>query len=101
MKPAVAVSFGLLAFLLLRVAQDGTAQDQPFFANRQETSGIRFRLEHSPTPEKYLIETRTGGAAFLDYDGDGRTDVFLVNGAAILSEPGKGVRTDKSDPRFW
>ena len=95
MKPAAAVSFGLLALLF------AATQDQPFFGNRQEGSGIRFRLENSPTPEKYLMETMTGGAAFLDYDGDGRIDVFLVNGAAILAEPGKAVRTDKSDPRFW
>src|SRR2546423_1595331 len=26
---------------------------------------------------------------------------FLVNGAAILAEPGKAARIDKSDPRFW
>ena len=40
----------------------------------------------------------TGGCAFLDYDGDGLLDVFLVNGAAIKSESGKAPRIDKSEP---
>ena len=49
----------------------------------------------------FLIETMTGGCAFLDYDGDGLLDVFLVNGAAIRLEPSKPPRIDKSEPRYW
>src|SRR5215472_4106874 len=79
----------------------GAGAAPPYFRNRQPGSGIEFRLENSPTPEKYLIETMTGGCAFLDYDGDGLLDVFLVNGAAIVRERGKPPRLDKSDPRYW
>src|SRR3989442_480646 len=71
-----------------------------FFQDRSRLSGIDFRLENSPTSEKYLIETMTGGCAFFDYDGDGLLDVFLVNGAAISVEEGR-LRIDKSDPRYW
>ena len=37
----------------------------------------------------------------MDYDGDGLLDIFLVNGARILTEPGKTPHFDKSDPKFW
>src|SRR6266478_1270908 len=72
-----------------------------FFRDRTTSSGIGFRLENCPTPERNLIETMTGGAAFLDYDGDGLLDIFLVNGAAIQTEAGKPPRIDKSDPKYW
>jgi len=41
------------------------------FRNRQAQSEIDFRLENSPSAERFLIETMTGGCAFLDFDGDG------------------------------
>jgi hypothetical protein len=41
------------------------------------------RLLHSPTPDKHLIETMPGGVAVLDFDGDGRPDLFFTNGAAL------------------
>ena len=36
---------------------------------------------------KYLLETTGCGAAFLDYDSDGRLDVFLVNGTTLEGFP--------------
>ena len=79
----------------------GATEQEPCFRNRQPGSGIDFRLENSATGERFLIETMTGGCAFLDYDGDGLLDVFLVNGAAIVTKPGIPPRFDKSDPRYW
>ncbi len=48
-------------------------------------SGLRFTLRNSSSPEKHYIETMPGGVAAFDYDGDGNTDVFFTNGAAIPS----------------
>jgi hypothetical protein len=48
-------------------------------------SGLKFILENSATPEKQIIETMLGGVAAFDYDGDGWTDIFFANGAAIPS----------------
>jgi hypothetical protein len=36
---------------------------------------------------KYLLETTGCGTALLDYDGDGRLDVFLVNGTTLEGFP--------------
>ena len=33
--------------------------------------------------KKYILETTGGGVALFDYDGDGRTDVFLTNGTTL------------------
>jgi hypothetical protein len=42
-----------------------------------------------------------GGCALLDYDGDGRLDIFFANGAALSDPMPKGARPDKREPRFW
>lgn len=71
------------------------AQTAPIrFEEVASNSGVRFVLDHAPTPDKRLIETMPGGLAVLDYNGDGRHDLYFANGAA-------GDRFDKSDPRFW
>jgi hypothetical protein len=71
------------------------------FADVTSASGIDFRHESSATTQKYLIETMGGGVALLDYDNDGRLDVFFTNGARIADPmPGGGV-PDKSDRKYW
>jgi len=42
-----------------------------------------------------------GGVAMLDYDGDGRMDLYFVNGAAISDPMLPGKQPDKSDRRYW
>lgn len=43
-------------------------------------SGITWRQFSGESPDRYLIETMGGGVAFVDFDGDGLLDIFLVNG---------------------
>ena len=50
----------------------------PFFDERPAPP---FLLQHSPTPEKHQIETMAGGVAVIDFDNDGRPDLFFANGA--------------------
>jgi hypothetical protein len=75
------------------VAADGPA-GRIQFEDRQASSGIDFVLDNATTPEKPVIDAVLGGLALLDFDGDGRLDVFFTNGARI---PG----LVKDDPRFW
>jgi hypothetical protein len=64
-------------------------------------AGIDFKHENSATSSKYLIETMGGGVGLLDYDNDGRLDIFFTNGAKIDDPMPDGKRPDKSDARFW
>ncbi|HLH17582.1 MAG TPA: CRTAC1 family protein [Bryobacteraceae bacterium] len=57
-------------------------------------AGLSFTLENCPTASKHMIETMPGGIAILDYDGDGRPDIYFTNGAEIPS-------LEKSSPRYW
>jgi hypothetical protein len=56
---------------------------------------------NSRTSRKYLPETMGGGVALLDYDNDGRLDIFFVNGARIDDPMRRGQQPDKSDPKYW
>jgi hypothetical protein len=71
------------------------------FTNISNQSGINFKHEASPTTQKYLPETMGAGVGLLDYDNDGRLDVFFTNGAQLLDPMPKGKMPDKSNPKFW
>jgi hypothetical protein len=61
---------------------------------------VDFRHENSPTSVKYLPETMGGGVALLDYDNDGRLDIFFTNGARIGDPLPEGKAPDKSERTF-
>ncbi len=50
--------------------------------------GIKFRHVSGAFGKKYLPETMGSGVAVLDYDNDGRLDLFLVNGKPWPGHPG-------------
>jgi enediyne biosynthesis protein E4 len=51
----------------------------PFEEISSKTSGITWAHTNGKSVEKYLPETTGTGCAFLDYDGDGWMDIYLVN----------------------
>jgi hypothetical protein len=74
----------VLALLFLLLSRPAPAESIRFQEVASQ-AGLGFVLHHHPTPQKHLIETMPGGLAAFDYDGDGLTDIFFSNGAAIPS----------------
>src|SRR5258708_30955215 len=62
---------------------------------------INFEYVASHTSRKYLIETMGSGVALLDYDNDGRLDIFVVNGAPLGDPTPKGTIPQKTGPKEW
>ena len=92
----------LLAFALALPcalpAQKAAAPPTPYPATAEHPSPAWFidvaakagilvlNVNGDPAVKKYIIETTGSGVAILDYDNDGRPDIFLVNGTVLPSE---------------
>lgn len=50
---------------------------------RQDAAGIDFRYDSGAIGQKWLLETLGGGAAVLDYDGDGWPDLYFAQGGPL------------------
>jgi hypothetical protein len=48
------------------------------FVDVTSTAGIKWGIKQMAPGLKYLIETMGGGGGFLDYNGDGLLDIYLV-----------------------
>ncbi|HEV7903361.1 MAG TPA: VCBS repeat-containing protein, partial [Pyrinomonadaceae bacterium] len=72
------------------------------FSDITAAARIGFRHNASVTSRKYLMEAMGAGVALLDYDNDGRLDIYFTNGARLDDPmPAANSQPDKRDPRFW
>ena len=54
-----------------------------------KTALANFRHRSGEAAKDYIFETTSGGVAIFDYDGDGRPDIYLVNGSTTAAMRGK------------
>ena len=97
----------VIALVVARVEPPVRAQEGlPFrLVDVTKAAGIAFTHENGAFGKKYLPETLGAGAAFLDYDNDGRQDILLVNGTAWPGQPSSGptpmrLYRNEGDGRF-
>lgn len=71
------------------------------FTDITTSGGVTFRHDASKTTQKFLPEAMGGGVALLDYDTDGRLDLFFANGARLDDNTTATRPPDKHEARFW
>ena len=72
-------SAGVVLVLFVALFSAGAA-DREIFTDVTANAGITWKQFSGESPDRIMIEAASGGVAFLDYDGDGLLDIFLVNG---------------------
>lgn len=75
------------------------------FRDVTDESGIGFRHFDGSAGRYYLVETMSGGVALFDYDSDGDTDIYFLNGAPhpgteIESTPQNALYRNDGNFRF-
>jgi hypothetical protein len=94
---------------VIPVAKTSTQSAPVQFTDITEKAGIAFKHVSSPE-KKYIVESMSGGVAFIDYDNDGYLDIYLVNSlsvdmvksgqktkSALYHNNGNGTFTDVTD----
>jgi enediyne biosynthesis protein E4 len=97
-RPALACFLGLAALVVAATAPAPvpilaavpTRPPLPTFTDVAAAAGIRFQHLNGSPQKNYIFEAKGGGVCLLDADGDGRLDIFFVNGSTI-EDVQKGV----------
>ena len=95
------VSTSLSARLVSAQEASRNSESGQAFVDVTARANVNFQYQSSHTLKKYLLETMGPGVALLDYDNDGRLDIFLVNGAPLADPTAKGTIPQKTDSRYW
>ena len=74
----------MLNFFLLLLLLSLPLYANPRFHDATQEAGIGFVHVNGANGQKFVIETVGPGGGFFDYDGDGRLDIYLINGAAVM-----------------
>jgi enediyne biosynthesis protein E4 len=92
MLAAVTVSCGKSTLKTPAAPQATSAPSRdPLFVDVAADAGLKTVLYCGGPDKDHILESVGSGAAFFDYDGDGRLDIYLVNAWALEENP-SGVR---------
>jgi hypothetical protein len=78
----------------IAVAQQKALQVTPHFTDVAPRSPFRYSTDNDLSARKYFVQPLCGGVAILDFDNDGRMDIFFSNGAKL-------PELKKTAPRFY
>ncbi|NQT16130.1 MAG: VCBS repeat-containing protein, partial [Planctomycetes bacterium] len=81
---SVVLAAGLvLAWILFLRFRTPSASCPIQLRDATQAAAIAFTHTDGSSGQRYIVETVTAGLALFDYDGDGRVDVYFVNGAPL------------------
>ncbi len=86
------ISFGYsqaIVLVVFCVFSGAPANGQIVFSDVTKETGITFVHTDGGSGRRYVMETVSAGLALFDFDGDGNTDVYFLNGAPL-----KGTNSD-------
>jgi len=84
----------------LPASATGPRTGSAWFENRTESSGVRFVHDATVSGQYLISEQMASGAAVLDYDNDGRLDLYFINNVAPTSRSTNSLWHQEADGRF-
>lgn len=97
------VTLVLLSLLLLTLAAAQEKPALPVFTDVTKQAGISFQHCLGDDEISNILEATGSGCAFLDYDGDGWMDIFVVNGRYLegISDPDSRYKNVRTTSRLY
>ena len=91
-KPGMGVSTGAAVSYTSRRTVGITDPKAPvvFEDVTARTALVNFHHRSGVPDKPYILDTAGGGVAIFDYDGDGRPDIYILNGSTFDAMRGKG-----------
>lgn len=81
----------LLVLCLLAAGSEGRTESGPEgrvqFTDVAADVGVRLRSVSGDSAQQYVVDAMVGGSAFLDHDGDGDLDLYVLNGSRVFGFP--------------
>lgn len=68
------------------------------FMDGTAAAGVRFRYTSGGFGRRFMVEAMGPGCAVLDFDGDGRPDLYFPNGAPLRGSGAPGGKRSTADP---
>lgn len=81
----------LACFAILPAGRPAVAGSPVQFHDITADTGVTFQHTNGSSGQRYLMEAVSAGLALFDYDGDGKIDIYFLNGAPL-----RGSKVDEA-----